>query len=821
MDIYSIKGKKGIYKLSNHILGSGAISEVYFAQNLSNQENVAIKIVKREQFAEKKQNLYYQSELEIVKYLASMKYVQENICKIYEVIEYQDQYFIIMEYCEAGNLLEYIMKQKQEDINKNLLDIALEIVKGVSYLHSNNIVHRDLKPENIYLSKKKVRTHFNQYQEIFIFKVGDFGLSKFINSNKNSLVGTINYMAPEILEGNYGLEIDIWSIGCILYELKTQKQFFYSQKMDLREIISQIRGFTYYKPEQIDIDHLIKSCMEKNNLNRIKINTLQKKIERMKDNLEYEFIDNDLSQPDIYKREPSFIRTTLKKSTFLIKSTTQLEQNDFSKNAASNIYLFNNDQEMQQTQDYQNNQDTVQEENLTISFFQSLPRRPLSDLEKTNDYFTNNFDQINISKVRDSLLQQKKDDILLQSRIFKNNLDKEKKNQIIQSFENQFLEALLKNQNYFQAKAEINRLLEQINLHYLVEYLVGRVDKIFKNSQIDKEYQQQQRSSINIQVQMKQGIAESKIYYQEFIFDKIENSLLKKIQQTVQFSQDQSKIYIPQNQNYTQKTYSTKSLSQSKINNQILSQTSYSKRIFQQSMQESSFSYCKKFNMELNSLSAISMSEVGDPLNSLVLKYNIFIQLIINQIYDTINLQQFLIYLVYCTISQDINQQLPDKLRITYKQTQNYTNKCYPFCSAIFLIMLIKILQIVKSNSTNNSRIMSTDQRLVQQEVFQIFKILMKEDETHQNFIEFIEDYFKFISIEKHKFTFFDQLIIQLDSKQSIQIFEEEPLKIVYFYIDTNQKQGNILLSQTQGQRFLPQKSSNLEQSICQQKSKI
>src|SRR2546425_976027 len=83
---------------------------------------------------------------------------------------------------------------------------------GVAYLHDHGIVHRDLKPGNI-------------FSEEGIVKLGDYGLAKFISCSRRSgqteSVGTVHYMAPEVANGRYGKEIDIYALGIILYEMLT------------------------------------------------------------------------------------------------------------------------------------------------------------------------------------------------------------------------------------------------------------------------------------------------------------------------------------------------------------------------------------------------------------------------------------------------------------------------------------------------------------------------------------------------------------------------------------------------------------------------
>ena len=121
-----------------------------------------------------------------------------------------------MEFCNSDNLRNFIdiNKDKNTLIEENILsNIISQICLGIKEIHNKNIIHRDLKPENIFMS------------ENMIIKIGDFGISKQFDSYKTHTLtknkaGTDYYIAPEIIEdGLYNEKSDLWSLGCIIYEL--------------------------------------------------------------------------------------------------------------------------------------------------------------------------------------------------------------------------------------------------------------------------------------------------------------------------------------------------------------------------------------------------------------------------------------------------------------------------------------------------------------------------------------------------------------------------------------------------------------------------
>lgn len=133
-----------------------------------------------------------------------------NIINFYEIYSDENHFHIVTEYCEGGELFEHII-DKGTISEKEAANIILKIVSALRHLHLKNICHRDLKPENILFEYKGKKPEI---------KVIDFGLSKYFTEKSKIMttkIGTPYYISPEILEGKYDKNCDMWSLGVITY----------------------------------------------------------------------------------------------------------------------------------------------------------------------------------------------------------------------------------------------------------------------------------------------------------------------------------------------------------------------------------------------------------------------------------------------------------------------------------------------------------------------------------------------------------------------------------------------------------------------------
>uniref|UniRef100_A0A2K6AGJ6 Serine/threonine-protein kinase SIK3 n=1 Tax=Mandrillus leucophaeus TaxID=9568 RepID=A0A2K6AGJ6_MANLE len=193
----------GNYRLLRTI-GKGNFAKVKLARHILTGREVAIKIIDKTQLNPSSLQKLFR-EVRIMKGLN-----HPNIVKLFEVIETEKTLYLVMEYASAGEVFDYLVshgRMKEKEARAKFR----QIVSAVHYCHQKNIVHRDLKAENLLLDAEAN------------IKIADFGFSNefTLGSKLDTFCGSPPYAAPELFQGKKydGPEVDIWSLGVILYTL--------------------------------------------------------------------------------------------------------------------------------------------------------------------------------------------------------------------------------------------------------------------------------------------------------------------------------------------------------------------------------------------------------------------------------------------------------------------------------------------------------------------------------------------------------------------------------------------------------------------------
>ncbi|MBM7586786.1 serine/threonine-protein kinase [Bacillus pakistanensis] len=204
-----LKGKRlsGRYKILD-MVGGGGMANVYLAQDMILDREVAIKMLRLDFANEEEFIKRFQREAQSATSLA-----HPNIVSIFDVGEEDDLYYIVMEYVDGMTLKQYIQQHSPVSVEK-VLDIMTQITSAISHAHQNHIIHRDIKPQNILIDN-----HGN-------VKITDFGIAMALSATSitqtNSVLGSVHYLSPEQARGGMATKkSDIYSLGIVMFELLT------------------------------------------------------------------------------------------------------------------------------------------------------------------------------------------------------------------------------------------------------------------------------------------------------------------------------------------------------------------------------------------------------------------------------------------------------------------------------------------------------------------------------------------------------------------------------------------------------------------------
>ena len=217
------------------MIGRGAGSCVYKIRCLKTGKYAALKVIeKKPQGLDKLQKRIY-NEIEL-----HLSTKHQNIIKLYNHFEDNENFYIVLELCVRGDLHTYLRSTGPLP-ESQIRELGLQLAKGLHYLHSNKIIHRDLKLCNVLLTEDDV------------VKICDFGLAvklRMAGEEHDTICGTPNYISPEMVnKTSYNEKSDCWAFGCILYAMATGSPPF--EGRSIKETLMKVQKGEFQFPKHI------------------------------------------------------------------------------------------------------------------------------------------------------------------------------------------------------------------------------------------------------------------------------------------------------------------------------------------------------------------------------------------------------------------------------------------------------------------------------------------------------------------------------------------------------------------------------------------
>lgn len=235
------KVKRNFYSVAKHMITSAL---------------VAIKVLNKSEIRSKNLTVKVKREIEILS-----SFHHPNIVRLYDVIESSTSILIVMEFLPGGELYNLIEQCKLTEDQAKVY--FLQVLDGLEYIHKQGFAHRDIKPENLLIDQNGK------------LKIGDFGLSNYLRSGEflKTQCGSPNYAAPELISGaKYcGSEVDVWSLGVVLYALMARELPFDHTSMPA--LFSLIKSGQYKAQHHFSdsLNDLVQRMLTVNPISRINI----------------------------------------------------------------------------------------------------------------------------------------------------------------------------------------------------------------------------------------------------------------------------------------------------------------------------------------------------------------------------------------------------------------------------------------------------------------------------------------------------------------------------------------------------------------------
>uniref|UniRef100_A0A6I8N6T9 non-specific serine/threonine protein kinase n=1 Tax=Ornithorhynchus anatinus TaxID=9258 RepID=A0A6I8N6T9_ORNAN len=246
-------------------IGEGSFGKAILVKAKENNRQYVIKEINISRMSKKERE---ESRREVA-VLANMKH--PNIVLYRESFEESGSLYIVMDYCEGGDLFKRINAQKGILFpEEQIMDWFVQICLALKHVHDRKILHRDIKSQNIFLTKDGT------------VQLGDFGIARVLNSTvelARTCIGTPYYLSPEICENKpYNNKSDIWALGCVLYEMCTLKHAFEAGNM--KNLVLKIISGSF-PPVSLhysyDLRNLLSQLFKRNPRNRPSVNSILEK----------------------------------------------------------------------------------------------------------------------------------------------------------------------------------------------------------------------------------------------------------------------------------------------------------------------------------------------------------------------------------------------------------------------------------------------------------------------------------------------------------------------------------------------------------------
>ncbi|NWT64032.1 NEK1 kinase, partial [Prunella himalayana] len=276
-------------------IGEGSFGKAILVRAKENGQQYVIKEINISKMSNKERE---ESRREVA-VLANMKH--PNIVLYRESFEENGCLYIVMDYCEGGDLFKKINAQKGILFSEDqILDWFVQICLALKHIHDRKILHRDIKSQNIFLTKDGT------------IQLGDFGIARVLNSTAElarTCIGTPYYLSPEICQNKpYNNKSDIWALGCVLYEMCTLKHAFEAGNMK-NLVLKIISG--PFPPVSMhysyDLRNLLSQLFKRNPRNRPSVNSILEKnfiAKRVEKFLTPELIAEEFSHKIFHKFGP-------------------------------------------------------------------------------------------------------------------------------------------------------------------------------------------------------------------------------------------------------------------------------------------------------------------------------------------------------------------------------------------------------------------------------------------------------------------------------------------------------------------------------------